>query len=66
MKKILIVMMVLWGFNTSYGQTTTTTTTTTTADQDGNNSTNDTDSDSDFKRGYIGARGLMTFTSLKV
>lgn len=64
MKKILIAMMVLWGFNTSYGQTTTTTTTTTAADQQA--ATTADDSDSDFKRGYIGARGLMTFTSLKV
>ena len=63
MKKILIVMMALWGFNSAYGQTTTTTTTTTTPAQE---TTSNADSDTDFKRGYIGVRGLMTFTSLKV
>ena len=34
MKKILIVMMALWGYNSAYGQTTTTTTTTTTPAQE--------------------------------
>ena len=63
MKKILIAMFVMWGINTSYGQTTTTTTTTTSNPDSG--ATNPK-SDSDFKKGYIGARGLMTFTSLKV
>lgn len=63
MKKILIGIMVLWGINSSYGQTTTTTTTTT-SNQD--NGTTAESSSSDFKKGYIGVRGLMTFTSLKV
>ena len=64
MKKIIIVMMMLWGVNSSSAQTTTTTTTTTTANQD--SGTANSDAGTDFKKGYIGARGLMTFTSLKV
>ena len=45
MKKILIVMMALWGYNSAYGQTTTTTTTTTTTVPVGNVVYGDTNCD---------------------